>query len=88
MKKFLLNNNWWFYFILTYLITQDPDWSGVSGNQHYNFAWGHGGQIIAVIQAMNMVVVATAAPQAGFDNVSWQKGKAVMELVGRFIEQI
>jgi CubicO group peptidase (beta-lactamase class C family) len=63
-------------------------WSGISGNYHYNFAWGHGGQMIVIIQGLNMVIVTTAAPQPGFDNSAWQKEKAVMELVGRFIEQL
>ncbi len=63
-------------------------WSGTSGSHHIWYAWGHGGQMIVIIRDLNMVIVATAAPQSGFDNTAWQKEKAVMELVGRFIEQI
>lgn len=63
-------------------------WSGTSGSHQIWFAWGHGGQMITIIPDLSMVVVATAAPQPGFDNAAWQKEKAVMELVGKFIGQI
>ena len=63
-------------------------WSGISGNHQHNFAWGHGGQLIVVIQDLNMVIVTSAAPQPLFDNSAWQKEKAIMELVGDFISRI
>lgn len=63
-------------------------WSGTSGSHQIWFAWGHGGQMIVIIHDLNMVIVATAAPQPGFDNHSWQKESSVMELVGRFITKI
>jgi hypothetical protein len=44
--------------------------------------------MIAVIGDLNMVIVATAAPQSGFDNAAWQKEKAVLELVGRLIASL
>lgn len=63
-------------------------WSGTSGSHQIWFAWGHGGQMIVIIRDLNMVIVATAAPQATFDNNSWVKESSVMELVGRFISNI
>jgi len=63
-------------------------WSGESGNHHYNFAWGNGGQSIMIIQDLNMVIVTTAAQQSVLGDVAWQKTKAVMELVGGFICRI
>ena len=63
-------------------------WSGTSGSHRLHFAWGHGGQIIAVADDLNMVVVATAASQSIFDNTSWDKEKAVLELVGRLIASL
>ncbi len=63
-------------------------WSGVSGTHAFRYAWGHGGQMIAVIGDLNMVIVATAAPQSGFDNAAWQKEKAVLEVVGRLIASL
>jgi CubicO group peptidase (beta-lactamase class C family) len=63
-------------------------WSGTSGSHQIWYAWGHGGQMIVIIRDLNMVIVATAAPQSTFDNYSWQKESSVMELVGRFITKI
>ncbi len=63
-------------------------WSGTSGSHTIWFAWGHGGQMIVTIKELNIVIVATAAPQPGFDSKSWQKESSVMELVGRYISGI
>ena len=63
-------------------------WSGTSGSHQIWYAWGHGGQMIVIIRNLNMVIVATAAPQPLFDSNSWKKESSVMELVGRFIAKI
>ena len=63
-------------------------WSGACGAHLIRYAWGHGGQIIAVARDLNMVVVATAAPQPGFDESSWRAEKGVLELVGRLISSL
>jgi CubicO group peptidase (beta-lactamase class C family) len=63
-------------------------WSGVAGAHRFAYAWGHGGQMIAVAFDLNMVVVATAAPQSGYDNEAWQQEKAVLETVGRLIASL
>jgi len=66
----------------------DFDGMGISGDHQIWFAWGHGGQMVVIIRDLNIVVVATASVPPGFDDYAWQKTKAVMELVGRFIGQI
>ncbi len=63
-------------------------WSGTCGAHSIRYAWGHGGQIIAVARDLGLVAVATAAPQPGFDNESWQKERAVLELVGRLVSSL
>jgi CubicO group peptidase (beta-lactamase class C family) len=63
-------------------------WSGTSGSHRYNFAWGHGGQLIVVLRELNIVIVTTAYSQIGFDNAGWQKEKAIIDLVGRFISTL
>jgi CubicO group peptidase (beta-lactamase class C family) len=63
-------------------------WSGTSGSHQIWFAWGHGGQMVVIIQDLNMVVVATAYVPGIFDPDAWPKSKKVMELVGRFISKI
>ena len=63
-------------------------WSGISGAHPIRFAWGHGGQIIAVVHELNMVAVATASPQSVDQSSSWKNEKAVLELVGRLIASL
>jgi hypothetical protein len=64
-------------------------WSGTSGTHRYHFAWGHGGQLIFVLNDLDMVIV-TSAEYLGarFGQEAWQKESAVMELVGRFISSL
>jgi CubicO group peptidase (beta-lactamase class C family) len=77
--------------ILSYIHQLDYGYfwlSATSGSYRYNFSWGHGGQMIVLLHDLNMVIVATAEPQAGFDDAAWQKEKAVMDLVGKFISSL
>ncbi|NIM13317.1 MAG: hypothetical protein GTO45_14490 [Candidatus Aminicenantes bacterium] len=64
-------------------------WCGTSGTHRYNFAWGHGGQLIFVLNDLNMVIVTSAEfLGAQFGEEAWRKESAVMELVGRFISSL
>ena len=64
-------------------------WSGTSGAHRFNFAWGHGGQLIFILNDLNMVIVTSAEfLGAQFGQEAWQKESAVMELVGRFISSL
>jgi len=64
-------------------------WSGVSGSHRFNFAWGHGGQMICVIQDLNMVIVTTATGLGGqFGQEAWRQESSVLELVGRLIASL
>lgn len=60
-------------------------WSGFSGTHQFNFAWGHGGQMIAIVSDIDLVVVVTARGSSGFGAEVWQNEKSVMEIVGRLI---
>ncbi|MDQ2090608.1 serine hydrolase [Marimonas arenosa] len=63
-------------------------WSGQAGNTAFVFAWGHGGQIIALIPRHALVIVATADPQFGLDPAKgegWDKEQAILNLVGKYI---
>jgi len=64
-------------------------WCGTSGTHRYNFAWGHGGQLIFVLNDLIMVIV-TSAEYLGaqFGQEAWRKESAVMEVVGRFISSL
>jgi CubicO group peptidase (beta-lactamase class C family) len=64
-------------------------WSGTAGTHRFHFAWGHGGQLISILNDLNMVIVTSAEYLGGqFGQEAWQKESAVMELVGRFISTL
>jgi CubicO group peptidase (beta-lactamase class C family) len=64
-------------------------WSIRAGDHRYNLAWGHGGQQIALLDEMDLVVVATADPlwkQHG--DQPWKLEKANLNLVADFIASL
>ncbi len=61
-------------------------WIIDAGPHTYYLAWGHGGQQIAVVPDLGMVVVATADPLVGdHGGSSWSWEKANLNLVADFI---
>jgi CubicO group peptidase (beta-lactamase class C family) len=64
-------------------------WSARVGDQQFNFAWGHGGQLIVLLDEFDMVIVTTADPFFGqHDGQSWKHEKATINLVGDFIKSL
>lgn len=64
-------------------------WSATAGNHDINFAWGHGGQLIVLVEDLDLVVVTTADPFYGeHSDDSWTHEKAIMNMVGRFIKSL
>jgi CubicO group peptidase (beta-lactamase class C family) len=64
-------------------------WSSTAGNHDVDFAWGHGGQLIVLVDDLNMVIVTTADHLPGqFGDAAWQKEKSILDLVGGFIANI
>jgi CubicO group peptidase (beta-lactamase class C family) len=64
-------------------------WSIRAGDHRYSLAWGHGGQQIAVLDELDLVVVATADPlykQHG--DAPWKLEKANLNLVADFIASL
>jgi CubicO group peptidase (beta-lactamase class C family) len=64
-------------------------WSAQIGDHPVNFAWGHGGQLIVLVDDSDLAVVVTADPfylDHGGD--SWPHEKASFELVGEFIDSL
>ena len=61
-------------------------WSARSGEHRYNFAWGHGGQLIVLLDGFDMVIVTTADPfWLQHNDRSWKHEKAIINLVADFI---
>jgi CubicO group peptidase (beta-lactamase class C family) len=64
-------------------------WSARTGDHRFNFAWGHGGQLIVLLDELDMVIVTTADPFFGqHDGQSWKHEKAIMNLVGDFVNAL
>jgi CubicO group peptidase (beta-lactamase class C family) len=64
-------------------------WSARAGDQHVNFAWGHGGQLIVLVDELNMVVVTTADPfWLEHNDESWKHEKATISLVAHFVSTL
>jgi CubicO group peptidase (beta-lactamase class C family) len=64
-------------------------WSARAGEHHFNFAWGHGGQLIVLLDELDMVIVTTADPFLGqHSDQSWKHEKAIINLVADFIKPL
>jgi CubicO group peptidase (beta-lactamase class C family) len=64
-------------------------WSVRAGDHHYNLAWGHGGQQIALLDEFDMVIVITADPLFGqHGDGPWGLEKANLNLVANFIASL
>ncbi|MBD3385513.1 serine hydrolase [candidate division KSB1 bacterium] len=64
-------------------------WSVKAGDFRYNLAWGHGGQQIALIDELDMVIVVTADPLFGkHGGGPWKHEKANLNLVANFIASL
>jgi CubicO group peptidase (beta-lactamase class C family) len=64
-------------------------WTARAGEHDVVFAWGHGGQLIVLLDELDMLIVTTADPFFGqHDGESWKHEKATMNLVGTFIKSL
>jgi CubicO group peptidase (beta-lactamase class C family) len=64
-------------------------WSARAGEHRVNFAWGHGGQLIVLVDELDLVVVVTADPfWLEHSSESWKHEKAHFELVADFIKSL
>ncbi len=65
-------------------------WSASAGGHHINFAWGHGGQFIILLEELDMIIVVTADSFWGKDLhwQAWKHEQANLNLVGKFIKSL
>jgi CubicO group peptidase (beta-lactamase class C family) len=64
-------------------------WSARAGKLHFNYASGHGGNYIILLDELDMIIVTTADPLHGiFGSESWKHEGAINNLVGEFINSL
>jgi len=64
-------------------------WSAKAGKHQFNYASGHGGNQIIVLEELNMVIVTSADRLYGnFGADAWEKEKAIIDVVGKFINSL
>jgi CubicO group peptidase (beta-lactamase class C family) len=64
-------------------------WFANAGEHHVNFAWGHGGQLIVLVDEFDMVIVTTSYPfWKEHNDQSWKNEKAIITMVSEFINSL
>jgi len=64
-------------------------WSAKAGGHHLDFAWGHGGQFIVLLDELDMVIVVTSDPfYLIHTSEAWKHEQANFNLVGKFIKSL
>ena len=64
-------------------------WSAMAGGHYVEFAWGHGGQMIYLLDGLDIIVVTTADPLHDLSPAEgWKYEKSVIDLVGKFIKSL
>ena len=64
-------------------------WSARAGDRQFNYAAGHGGQFIILLEELDMMIITTADPfWQQHDDESWKHESAVIKLVGEFINSL
>ena len=64
-------------------------WSATAGKHEFNYAWGHGGNLIVLVHDLDLVIVTTADTLPGLSGAeSWEKEGAIIDVVGKFIKSL
>jgi CubicO group peptidase (beta-lactamase class C family) len=64
-------------------------WSANAGEHPVNFAWGHGGQLIVLVDEFDMVIVTTSYPfWMEHNDQSWKHEKAIITMVSEFVNSL
>jgi len=64
-------------------------WSATVGEHHFDYAAGHGGNLIVLLDELDMIIVTTADPLYELPaEKGWQFEGAIVDLVGKFINSL
>jgi len=64
-------------------------WTANTRDYHVNFAWGHGGQLIVLVDDLDMIIVTTSYPfWLEHNSQSWKHEKEIITMVSEFINSI
>jgi CubicO group peptidase (beta-lactamase class C family) len=64
-------------------------WSARVGGHAFDFAWGHGGQLIVLLPDLDMVIVTTADPIYNLpEEQGWKYEGGIIDVVGKFIQSL
>jgi CubicO group peptidase (beta-lactamase class C family) len=64
-------------------------WSARVGSHRFDYASGHGGNYIILLDELDMIIVTTADPMHGvFGGESWKHEGAINDMVGKFINSL
>ena len=59
------------------------------GKHHVNFTWGHGGQLIVLVEEFDVVITTTSYPfWKEHTDESWKNEKAIITVVSEFINSL
>lgn len=64
-------------------------WSAKAGDHPFDFAWGHGGNLIVLVNDLDMIIVTTADPIYDLpEEKGWKYEGAIIDVVGKFIKSL
>lgn len=64
-------------------------WSAKAGDHSFDFAWGHGGNLIVLVNDLDMIIVTTADPIYNLpEEAGWKYEGAIINVVGKFITSL
>jgi CubicO group peptidase (beta-lactamase class C family) len=64
-------------------------WSATAGDHHFDYAAGHGGNLIVLLDELDMIIVTTADPLYELPaEAGWKYEGAIINLVGKFIQSL
>jgi len=64
-------------------------WSARAGEHRFDYAWGHGGQFIVLLDEFDMIIVVTSDPAwLKHDAEAWRHEKANLHAVSKFINSL